>query len=93
MLGYLHSFTLALLTYLIASAFLFIINFSPLREILDLINQKSEVENYITRREYLILFLTAVFGLLIALALYLNGLFIITAVNAAFLASTGIIFI
>lgn len=94
LLGYLHPFTLAALTYLIASAFLFIINFSPIRErLLDFINQKSEVENYITRKEYLILFLTAVFGSLIAPALYLSGLFRITAVNAAFLANAGIIFI
>jgi len=94
LLGYLHPFALAAWTHLIASAFLFIINFSPFREIiLDFINQKSEVENYITRKEYLILFLTAVFGSLIAPALYLSGLFIITAVNAAFLANAGIIFI
>ncbi|MEN4007003.1 MAG: DMT family transporter [Methanobacterium sp.] len=94
LLGYLHPFALAALTYLIASAFLFIINFSPLREIiLDFIDRKSEVEDYITRKEYLILLLTAIFGSLIAPALYLSGLFIITAVNAAFLANTGIIFI
>ena len=94
LLGYLHPFALASLTYLIASAFLFIINFSPLRErILEIINRKSEVESYITRKEYFILFLTAIFGSFIAPALYLNGLFRITAVNAALLANAEIIFI
>lgn len=94
LLGYLHPFALAASTYLIASAFLFIINFSPLRErILGLINRKSKVENYITRKEYGILFLTAIFGTFIAPALYLSGLFRITAVNAALLANAEIIFI
>jgi len=94
LLGYLHPFALAALTYLIASAFLFLVNFSPLRErILEFINRKSDVENYITRKEYFILFLTAVFGSTIAPALYLNGLFRITAVNAALLANVEIIFI
>ncbi|HML06322.1 MAG TPA: DMT family transporter, partial [Methanobacterium sp.] len=94
LLGYLHPFALAALTYLIASTFLFIINFSPLRErILEFINRKSDVENYITRKEYFILFLTAIFGSTIAPALYLNGLFRITAVNAALLANVEIIFI
>ena len=71
LLGYLHPFALAALTYLIASAFLFIINFSPLNEkILHFINRTSEVEDYITRKEYFILFLTAIFGSFIAPALY-----------------------
>ncbi len=94
LLGYLHPFALAALTYLIASAFLFIINFSPLNEkILHFINRTSEVEDYITRKEYFILFLTAIFGSFIAPALYLSGLFRITAVNAALLANAEIIFI
>ena len=94
LLGYLHPFVLASLTYLIASAFLFIINFSPLKEkILHFINRTSEVEDYITRKEYFILFLTAIFGSFIAPALYLSGLFRITAVNAALLTNVEIIFI
>lgn len=94
LLGYLHPFTLAALTYLIASSFLFIIHFSPIRErLLNFINRKSRVENYITQKEYFIMFLTAIFGSLIAPALYLSGLFRITAVNAALLANAEIIFI
>lgn len=94
LLGYLHPFALAALTYLIASVFLFLINFSPLKErILNFINKKGKVENYITHKEYFILFLTAIFGSFIAPALYLSGLFRITAVNAALLANAEIIFI
>ncbi len=94
LLTYLHPFALAALTYLIASVFLFLINFSPLKDkILKVINSKSKVEDFITRKEYFILFLTAVFGAFIAPALYLSGLFRITAVNAALLANAEIIFI
>lgn len=94
LLNYLHPFVLASMTYLIAAIFLFTVNYSPLRDrILNFINRKSEVENYITRKEYFILFLTAIFGSFIAPALYLSGLFRITAVNAALLANAEIIFI
>lgn len=94
LLHYLHPFVLASMTYLIAAIFLFTVNYSPLRDrILNFINRKSEVENYITRKEYFILFLTAIFGSFIAPALYLSGLFRITAVNAALLANAEIIFI
>lgn len=94
LLGYLHPFALAASTYIIASAFLFFINFSPLKDkILNFINRKSEVEDFITRKEYFILFLTALFGSFIAPALYLSGLSKITAVNAALLANSEILFI
>lgn len=94
LLGYLHPFALAALTYLIASIFLFLINFSPLKnKILTIINQKSQVEDFISRKEYMILFLTAIFGSVAAPALYLSGLSRITAVNAALLANVEILFI
>lgn len=94
LLGFLHPFALAALTYLIASIFLFSINYSPFKEnLLNKINRKSEVEDSINKKEYSILFLTAIFGALIAPALYLSGLFMITAVNAALLANSEIIFI
>lgn len=94
LLGYLHPFALAALTYLIASVFLFFVNFSPLKNrILNTINQKSKVENFISKKEYLILFLTAIFGSVIAPALYLSGLSRITAVNAALLTNVEILFI
>ncbi len=94
LLGYLHPFALAALTYLIASVFLFFINFSPLKnKILGIINHKSKLENFISKKEYTILFLTALFGSVMAPALYLSGLSRITAVNAAFLTNVEILFI
>ncbi len=94
LLGYLHPVALAASTYLIASAFLFLINFSPLGDkIQKFINHESVVEDYITTKEYFILFLTAIFGSLIAPSLYLSGLARISAVNAALLANAEIIFI
>ncbi|MGB9936753.1 MAG: DMT family transporter [Methanobacterium sp.] len=94
LLGYLHPFALAALTYLIASVFLFFVNFSPLKnKILGIINKKSRVENFISKKEYIILFLTALFGSVTAPALYLSGLSRITAVNAALLTNVEILFI
>jgi len=94
LLGYLHPFALAAVIYLTGSAFLFFINFSPLKNrILNFINSNDNVEDFITRKEYFILFLTALFGVFIAPALFLSGLFMITAVNAALLSNTEILFI
>lgn len=94
LLGYIHPFALAALTYLIASVFLFFVYISPLKNrILKTINKKSRVENFISKKEYLILFLTAIFGSVIAPALYLSGLSRITAVNAALLTNVEILFI
>jgi drug/metabolite transporter (DMT)-like permease len=94
LLGYLHPFALAALTYLIASVFLFFINFSPLKnKLLNIINHDDELENFMSRKDYGILFLTAVFGSVTAPALYLSGLSRITAVNAALLTNVEILFI
>ena len=94
LLGYLHPFALAALTYLIASVFLFFINFSPLKNrILDVINQDDQLENFMSRKDYGLIFITAVFGSLTAPALYLSGLSRITAVNAALLTNVEILFI
>ncbi|HEX3013827.1 MAG TPA: DMT family transporter [Methanobacterium sp.] len=94
LLGYLHPFALAALTYLLASLFLFFINFSPLKnKILDIINHGDELENFMSKKDYGLIFLTAAFGSLIAPALYLSGLSRITAVNAALLTNVEILFI
>ena len=94
LLGYLHPFALAALTYLIASVFLFFINFSPLKNrILDVINRDDQLENFMSRKDYGLIFITAVFGSLTAPALYLSGLSRITAVNAALLTNVEILFI
>ncbi|MBI4813368.1 MAG: DMT family transporter, partial [Methanobacterium sp.] len=94
LLGYLHPLALAAMVYLLASALLFLIRISPLHpRILEIIHRESKVEIHISRRNYLTLFLTALFGAVIAPALYLTGLNQITAVNAALLTNVEILFI
>ncbi len=94
LLGYLHPLALAALIYLLASAFLFLIRVSPLHHsLLEIFHRESKVEIHISRRNYLTLFLTAIFGAVIAPALYLAGLNQITAVNAALLTNVEILFI
>ena len=94
LLGYLHPIALAALVYTIAGAFLFFIRLSPLHSpILAVLHRESDVEIHISRRNYLTLFLTAIFGAVIAPALYLNGLNQISAVNAALLANVETLFI
>ncbi|MGC9517552.1 MAG: DMT family transporter [Methanomicrobiales archaeon] len=94
LLNYLHPLALAALTYFIAAIFLFFIRFSPLNKIiLNFINWEADVEKYIKRKDYFILFLTAIFGTVLAPAIYLIGLNQITAVNAALLANVEILFI
>ncbi len=94
LLGYLHPLALAALIYLLASAFLFLIRVSPLHHsLLEIVHRESKVQIHISRRNYLTLFLTAIFGTVIAPALYLTGLNQITAVNAALLTNVEILFI
>jgi drug/metabolite transporter (DMT)-like permease len=94
LLGYLHPLVLAASTYSLASAFLFIIRLSPLHtKILEILHHESRVEIQISRRNYITLILTAIFGAVIAPALYLNGLNKITAVNAALITNVEILFI
>lgn len=94
LLGYLHPLALASLIYLLASVFLFLIRVSPMhRCLLEIVHRKSKVEIHISPRNYLTLFLTAIFGTVIAPALYLTGLNQITAVNTALLTNVEILFI
>jgi drug/metabolite transporter (DMT)-like permease len=94
LLGSLHPLALAAMVYTLASAFLFLIRLSPLHShILEIINRETKVEIHISRRNYLTLFLTAIFGAVIAPALYLSGLNQITAVNASLLTNVEILFI
>ncbi len=94
LLGYLHPLALAAMVYTLASAFLFLIRLSPLHNrILEIIHRESKVEIHISRRNYITLFLTAIFGAVLAPALYLSGLNQISAVNAALLANVEILFI
>jgi len=94
LLGYLHPLALAAMIYTMASAFLLLIRVSPLHhKILEILHRESKVEIHISRRNYLTLFLTAIFGAVIAPSLYLTGLNQITAVNAALLANFEVLFI
>lgn len=94
LLNYLHPFALAALIYIIGGATLFIIYISPLHpKLLQILHRNTLVESKITRKDYLILFLSAIFGSVIAPSLYLNGLNQITAVNAALLANSEVLFI
>ena len=94
LLGSLHPFALAALTYLIASITLLTISASPLHpKVLRILHRSNDVEKFITRREYFILFLTAIFGAVIAPCLSLYGLSQITAVNAALLSNSEMLFI
>lgn len=94
LLGYLHPLALAAMVYTLASAFLFLIRLSPIHHhILEILHRESKVEIHISRRNYITLFLSALFGAVIAPALYLSGLSQITAVNAALLTNVEILFI
>jgi len=94
LLGNLQPFALAALTYLIASITLLTITASPLHpKVLRILHGSTNVEKFITRREYGILFLTAIFGAVIAPSLSLYGLSQITAVNAALLSNSEMLFI
>ncbi len=94
LLQYLHPLALAGLTYVTASLFLFLIWFSPIQSrILTILNRESKVENFISRRDYILIFITALLGSVAAPAVYLTGLNQITAVNAALLMNVQALFI
>ncbi|MCE5213103.1 MAG: DMT family transporter [Methanobacterium sp.] len=94
LLTYLHPFALAALVYLVGGVTLFIICISPLHpKLLHILHRNTLVESNINRKDYLILFLSAIVGSVIAPSLYLGGLNQITAVNAALLANSEILFI
>lgn len=94
LLIHLQPFALAALTYILASITLFSISLSPLHpKVLRILHGSTLVEEYFTRRDYFVLFLTAIFGAVIAPSLYLYGLNQITAVNAALLSNSEMLFI
>ncbi|KAF5079820.1 DMT family transporter [Methanobacterium aggregans] len=85
---------LSAIVYCIAGAFLFIIRFSPLNNrIMSFLDADCNAETHISRRDYLILLVTAVSGSVIAPIIYLNGLKLITAVTASLLMNVEILFI
>jgi len=61
LLSYLNPLTLSALVYSIAGVFLFIVYISPLnKKIISKLDQNSESESFITRKEYGILIITAI---------------------------------
>jgi drug/metabolite transporter (DMT)-like permease len=94
LLNDLDPIALSALVYVIAGIFLFSIRVSPLKDkILDKLNSGIEVETLMSRKDYFILLITAILGSVIAPVIYLNGLNLITAVNASLLMNVEILFI
>jgi drug/metabolite transporter (DMT)-like permease len=85
---------LSAIVYCIAGAFLFTIRFSPINNrIMSFLDADCSAETHISRRDYMILIVTAVSGSVIAPIIYLNGLKMITAVIGSLLMNTEILFI
>lgn len=94
MLQEMDPLAIAALTYTLAGIFLFSIRQSPLKEkVLYILNKKNNSENYINKKDYLILIITAICSSVIAPILYLNGLTETTAVNASLLINIEVLFI
>lgn len=94
LLSYLDPLALSALVYTIAGASLFMVWVSPSKDrILSVLNKNSLVESSISRKEYGILVITAIFGSFLAPLIYLNGLQQITAVNASLLMNVEIVFV
>lgn len=94
MLQEMHPILIAALTYTISGVFLFSIRQSPFKErVLDVLNKKNKTEDFISKRDYGILIITAISSSVIAPLLYLNGLTQTTAVNASLLLNLEVLFI
>jgi len=85
---------LSALVYCIAGIFLAALRFSGFNnKLMGMLDSKSEAETFMSRRDYLILIITAIAGSVIAPVVYLNGLNQITAVNASLLMNAEVLFI
>ncbi|MEW6009849.1 MAG: DMT family transporter [Euryarchaeota archaeon] len=85
---------IAAFTYLIAGIFLFSIRLSPLKErILDFINHDSNSEIFISKKDYIIILLTAIFSSVIGPIAFLYGLRQTSAIDASLLLNTEVLFI
>lgn len=94
LLNYLDPLALSALVYSIGGIFLFLIWFSPLKyRILSFLDRDENADLFITRRDYGILIITAIFGSFLAPFVYLTGLDQITAVNASLLMNVEILFV
>ena len=85
---------LSALVYCIAGIFLFAVRFSGFNnKLMGMLDSNSDAETYMSRKDYVILIITAVAGSVIAPVIYLNGLNQITAVNASLLMNAEVLFI
>ncbi|MEG3224871.1 MAG: EamA family transporter [Methanobacteriales archaeon Met13] len=94
LLSNLDPIDLAALSYCLAAVFLFAVRYSPLQTLLlTLTNTDHDLENFMNKKDYVILFITALLGTVVAPLLYLNGLNLTTAVNASLLLIVSILFV
>ncbi|MCE7698712.1 MAG: DMT family transporter, partial [Methanobacterium paludis] len=94
LLQYLDPIALSAIVYTIAGVFLFLVRFSPFNNrIMSILDGDANAETVISRKDYGILIITAVAGSVIAPIIYLNGLNLITAVNASLLMNVETLFI
>lgn len=85
---------LSALVYGIAGVLLFSVRFSSFnKKIMSTLDSQSKAETFMSRKEYIILIITALSGSVIAPIIYLNGLNEITAVNASLLMNAEVLFI
>lgn len=85
---------LSALVYCIAGVFLFLIRYSRLNNrLMGILDSNSEAENFMLRKDYLVLIVTALAGSVIAPYIYFSGLNNITAVNASLLMNAETLFI
>lgn len=84
---------LSALIYSTAGIFLFAARYSGINNhLMSIMDSKLEAETFFTRKDYLLIFVTAVSGSVVAPLVYLNGLNNITAVNASLLMNVEVLF-
>lgn len=84
---------LSALIYSIAGIFLFLVRYSGINNhLMSIMDSNLEAETIFKTKDYMLIFVTAVSGSVIAPLVYLNGLNNITAVNASLLMNVEVLF-
>jgi drug/metabolite transporter (DMT)-like permease len=84
---------LSALIYSIAGIFLFLVRYSGINNhLMSMMDSKQEAETIFKTKDYMVIFVTAVSGSVIAPLIYLTGLNNITAVNASLLMNVEVLF-
>jgi drug/metabolite transporter (DMT)-like permease len=79
--------------YVIAGIFLFLVRYSGVNNhLMSMMDSKQEAETIFKTKDYMVIFVTAVSGSVIAPLVYLTGLNNITAVNASLLMNVEVLF-